>query len=180
MDATGIEHVVERVLRDVPDWVWDGQTLPVPVEHIADSHFGLHVREVEDLRTAPGVPDLPGAQGLSGLLIPSLAEVWVNASETRAWPSRRRFTIGHELGHWCLHRVGSRTVWCRSATVSEAAGNSRPEREEEANVFASGLLMPASLVRREHARVGGNLEALCAAFAVSAKAMTRRLEAKFG
>jgi hypothetical protein len=35
-------------------------------------------------------------------------------------------------------------------------------------------------VRREHARVGGNLEALCATFAVSAKAMTRRLEATFG
>jgi short-chain 2-methylacyl-CoA dehydrogenase len=91
--ASLVEQRAERVLADVPDWIWNGDRLPVPVEHIADSHFGLHVRDVEDLRRAPGVPaDLPAGQGLSGLLLPSLGEIWVNAAEARDWPPRRRFT----------------------------------------------------------------------------------------
>src|ERR687891_145320 len=53
---TGVEQRAERVLAEVPDWIWDGDRLPVPIEHIADSCFGLHVRDVEDVRTAPGVP----------------------------------------------------------------------------------------------------------------------------
>jgi hypothetical protein len=32
MDPTGIERLAERVLRDVPDWGWDSQTLPVPAD----------------------------------------------------------------------------------------------------------------------------------------------------
>jgi hypothetical protein len=43
-----IEKRAERVLEDVPDWIWNGRTLPVPVEDIADSCFGLHVRDVDD------------------------------------------------------------------------------------------------------------------------------------
>ena len=53
-----IEERAERVLASVPDWIWNGDTLPVPVEHIADSCFGLHVRDVDDLSAAPGVPSL--------------------------------------------------------------------------------------------------------------------------
>jgi hypothetical protein len=88
--ASAIEQRAERVLSDAPDWIWDGDRLPVPVEHIADSCFGLHVRDVEDLRHAPGVPsDLPEKHGLSGLLLPSLGEIWVNAAEAREWPSSR-------------------------------------------------------------------------------------------
>jgi hypothetical protein len=112
------EQVAERVLAGLADWVWDGETVPVPVEHIADTSFGLFVRDVEDLTVAPGVPDMPGATGLSGLLLPSLAEIWVNAAEARDWPPRRRFTIGHELGHWVMHRTGQESLFCREVTVA--------------------------------------------------------------
>ena len=44
----------------------------MPVEDIADSWFGLYVREVADLRKAPGVPELSASQSLSGLLLPAL------------------------------------------------------------------------------------------------------------
>ena len=76
----------------VPDWIWNGETLPVPVEDIADSCFGLHVRDVDDLHSAPGVPDLPATQSLSGLLLPARGEIWLNAAEALEWPARRRFT----------------------------------------------------------------------------------------
>ena len=65
-----VEQHAERVLSEIPDWIWDGTSLPVPVEHIADTWFGLHVRDVEDLRTAPGVPALPADAVLSGCCFP--------------------------------------------------------------------------------------------------------------
>ena len=182
------ELVAERVLGEVADWIWDGETLPVPVEHIADTSFGLFVRDVEDLTAAPGVPDLPRATGLSGLLLPSVAEIWVNAAEARDWPPRRRFTIGHELGHWCMHR-GGRPIWCRAHAVDpedrERPGTGRarsayPREESEANEFAAALLMPAHLVRRHYERLrrsdpDGCFQQLCRIFGTSGAAMGRRL-----
>jgi hypothetical protein len=191
--ASAIEQRAEHVLADVPDWIWDGDRLPVPVEHIADSCFGLHVRDVEDLRRAPGVPaELPAGQALSGLLLPSLGEIWVNAAEAREWPPRRRFTIGHELGHWSLHRTGG-AVWCRShavdppnpADAEPAPRGAYPPEESEANEFAAALLMPAHLVKRHYERLrrrdpDGCFQQLCRLFGTSGAAMSRRLRRVIG
>ncbi|MET0513195.1 MAG: ImmA/IrrE family metallo-endopeptidase [Thermoleophilaceae bacterium] len=182
-----IEQRASQVLSGVPDWIWNGDTLPVPVEHIADSCFGLHVRDVADLSSAPGVPALGPDQSLSGLLLPGLGEIWVNAAEAREWPSRRRFTISHELGHWCLHRTEG-TVWCRSHSVDplEVPESEPPPRrayaaeESQANEFAAALLMPAHLVKRHYQRLrrrdpDGSFEELCRIFGASGAAMGRRL-----
>lgn len=176
-----IEAGAERVLARVPEWIWDGETLPVPVESIADDVFGLLVREVDDLAQAPGAPVLGAGQFFSGLLLPGLGEIWINRAEAREWPPRRRFTLAHELGHWCLHRGGA--VYCRAASVAEgpqpAPARARPARapeEEEANRFAAALLMPARLVAREHRR-NPQFETLCERFEVSGAAMERRLRA---
>jgi hypothetical protein len=185
--AESIEQKAVRVLERVPDWIWNGDTLPVPVEHIADSCFGLHVRDVGDLSTAPGVPAPAAGQSLSGLLLPGLGEIWVNAAEAREWPSRRRFTIGHELGHWCLHRARG-AVWCRSHTVDPqeqegppGARRAYPPEESEANEFAAALLMPAHLVQRHYERLrrhdpDGCFGQLCRTFGASGAAMSRRLK----
>ena len=169
-----IEQRAEEVLNGVPDWLWDGRSLPVPVEVIADSHFGLLIRDVDDLTRAPGVPDELKATELSGLLLPDRKEVWVNRTEALQWPPRRRFTIGHELGHWCLHRLQGETVYCRAHAVAE--GDEAPPLgiEDEANVFAAALLMPSNLVRE---RYGRNVDfwALCDEFGASGAAMGRRL-----
>jgi hypothetical protein len=184
-----IERQAERVLGEVPGWIWNANTLPVPVDQIADSCFGLHVRDVEDLRSAPGVPALGTSEGLSGLLLPSLGEIWVNAGEARDWPPRRRFTIGHELGHWCLHRHEG-AVWCRKNAIDPPADDSEaathharrayPPEESEANAFAAALLMPAELVRRHYERLRRQdpddcFMQLCSLFGASGAAMSRRL-----
>jgi IrrE N-terminal-like domain len=175
-----IERRAEAVLAAVPDWIWNGEELPVPIEDIADSYFGLQVRDVEDLSQAPGAPELPEGQSLSGLLLASAGEIWVNADEARQWPPRRRFTIGHELGHWCLHRTTEDALFCRSATVQpdEARGSQvpRPPVEEEASLFAAAVLMPAKLIT-EHYESGCDFFALCDHFGVSGAAMGRRLHA---
>src|SRR3954464_2334452 len=128
-----IERRAEGVLARVPSFVWDGESLPVPVQDIADSCFNLLVREVDDLSAAPGAPDLTPDQSLSGLLLPARGEIWVNAGEAVRAPTRKRFTICHELGHWCMHRDGGRderAVFCRSATVGPDAAPDGPNIEE--------------------------------------------------
>jgi hypothetical protein len=87
-----IERLAEDFLARIPGYVWDGESLPVPIDEIADTHIGLLVRDVEDLGNAPGAPELDDGQTLSGLLLPARGEIWVNAEEARQWPARRRFT----------------------------------------------------------------------------------------
>jgi uncharacterized protein DUF955 len=176
-----IEQRSAEVLAKVPDWMWDGRSLPVPVEDIADSVAGLLVcdKEPEEMAAAPGFPALDEDQTISGLLLPSLGEIWVNAEEARQWPGRRRFTIAHELGHHYLHQRGQGTLFCRHGSVEagEAPADRPPlpEIESEANWFAASLLMPAEMVRRHYAKTGGDFDRLCAIFSSSRAAMGRRL-----
>jgi hypothetical protein len=175
-----IERLAEEFLLGIPNYLWDGATLPVPIEEIADTYAGLLVRDVEDLRAAPGAPELEQGQSLSGLLLPTVGEIWVNAEEARQWPPRRRFTIAHELGHWCLHRDAERNVFCRSSAIEAAPPENRPALplpEEEANAFAAALLMPASLVQQEYIRCKRDFFTLCDTFGASGAAMGRRLHA---
>jgi Zn-dependent peptidase ImmA (M78 family) len=133
---------------------------PVPVEDVADSLCGLRVVEVD------GIAE-------SGMLLPQLREVRVNARECAQAPRRRRFTVAHEIGHWLLHAQGAvpRTVWCRITDGSEPGD----ALEREANRFAAELLMPEAWVRDEAARSGADREALAQRFDVSEIAMGWRL-----
>jgi hypothetical protein len=173
-----IEEWVDEILATVPPYLWDGNTLPIPVDEIASSYYGLLVRDVEDLTIAPGCPRLEEDESLSGLLLAGRGEIWVNAAEGRDWPTRRRFTIGHELGHWVLHRDHGRPLFCRSTIVQpdEETDEDAPDIEEEASAFAAALLMPAELLRREYAR-DRDFDHLCELFNASGAAMGRRLHA---
>jgi hypothetical protein len=186
--ALAAEAAAERELQHLPDWLWDGETPPVPVETIADSHYGLLVREEEELWTLTGLVDVH----ISGLLLPAQREIWVDALEAARAPARRRFTIGHELGHWVLHcRPGDPAagiVHCREETLREEAAVEEdtsgphlaslanyPPRELDANQFAAAMLMPAGLVQAECERLGRDQRELATSFGVSEMAMERRL-----
>ncbi|MBQ1499610.1 MAG: ImmA/IrrE family metallo-endopeptidase [Sphingomonas sp.] len=70
-------------------------------------------------------------------------------NDTITSPGRINFTLGHELGHYLLHRLlFPDGLECRSQDMvrwdSEYA-----EIEHEANVFAAGLLMPLDDFRRQ-------------------------------
>ena len=184
--AEELEQRAEDLLAEVPDWIWNGESLPVPVEEIADTHVGLLVRDVADLSTAPGAPELAPNQSLSGLLLAGKGEIWVNASEGKQWPPRRRFTIGHELGHWRLHREpGQQALFCRKGAIEEGeAGDGptehpkRPPIEDEANVFAAALLMPRHLMREHYERLkheGDCHPRMCRLFGASQIAMGKRM-----
>ena len=179
-----IERRAEEVLARIPDWLWNGESLPVPLDAIADTHYGLLIREVddEDMRRLPGAPTLVGDQTLSGLLLSGPGEIWVNSDEAAQWPQRRRFTIAHELGHYELHCDDERSLFCRSTTVVEDDAERPPleATEDEANAFAAAMLMPAHLISEHYARLRQQPEKdcfieMCRLFGASTKAMGRRL-----
>lgn len=185
LEPAEIERRAGVVLENVPDFIWDGEELPVPVEDIVDSYYGLLVRDVEDMTGAPVPGGLTTGDWISGLLLPAQGEIWINAEDARRWPPRRRFTISHELGHWELHRTGQQTLFCRAGyvdpddlSVAELAEQRppRPPPEEEADIFAAALLMPAPLIHHHRHECRDDVAELCRRFDSSEKAMTRRLE----
>lgn len=181
-----VEDRVAELLDRVPDFIWNGEELPVPVEKIVSNTFGLLIREVEDMTAAPGLEG-ERSSNVSGLLLTGPGEIWVNADEARQWGGRKRFTICHELGHYVIHQDDVEpTVFCRRVEVTEgtldreeAAGTtgSRAELEREADAFAAAMLMPAHLIVERRLALGDDLSRLCDEFGASEKAMRYRLEA---
>ena len=63
---------------------------------------------------------------------------------------RRRFAIAHEIGHLELHRQLSNLALCLVSDLDlKPLEDYRPQSEQEANTFASALLMPEFLFRPE-------------------------------
>lgn len=157
----------------------------MPVERIANSLLGLLIEEHNDIRSLPNAPK--GQGHLSGMLdaAPTEMTIWVDATEARRSPQRRRFTIAHEIGHFRLHVPPAGGVFAdRSKDIRELPRNGGgaaaalpplKQREDEADRFARELLMPELLVT-EHARdTGFNLPALAERFDVSVPAIRLRL-----
>jgi Zn-dependent peptidase ImmA (M78 family) len=64
-------------------------------------------------------------------------------------PGRRRFAIAHEIGHLELHRQISSLALCvvSDLDLRPLEESAYPQSEQEANIFASALLMPDFLFR---------------------------------
>jgi Zn-dependent peptidase ImmA (M78 family) len=64
-------------------------------------------------------------------------------------PGRRRFAIAHEIGHLELHRQTSSIALCVVSDLDQKPleDSAYPQNEQEANIFASALLMPDFLFR---------------------------------
>jgi len=182
-----VERTAYEILARVPEFVWDGETLPVPVEAIVEDAFGLQIRLTDDMHLAPGLEPESG-RDVSGLLLTGLGEIWVNRAEAEQWQGRARFTVGHELGHFVLHRDRlGRTIFCRTVetpgdrtALAEADGQvegiaAERASELEADAFAAALLMPRHLLEPAHRACRGDVETLMAEFGTSEKAMRYRI-----
>jgi Zn-dependent peptidase ImmA (M78 family) len=107
-----------------------------------------------------GVPDLPAIAGRIGLRIREVEADGFDGSLVRALDgpkgiiavnsairelTRKRFTIGHEIGHYLIPHHRSLSNVCRSEDI-ERWHSSITSAEREANEFSAELLLPRRLV----------------------------------
>lgn len=146
MDKEAIEKEVRRLQYEI----WTRRSLrfqlgvpDVPTvfdpRNVAD-HCGLYYEERDRLAT-----DYRGGGEAAGLWQRDRSTILVSR---RYSYEMRRFTAGHEIGHYVLHpHVGDRTLH-REFPVDGTRGL-RPQVEQEADYFAACLLMPHKTVLTE-------------------------------
>lgn len=165
-DTGSPEGLVTAILRHEPEL-----PIPVPIEELC---YQLDIEDIEPLET----------DGFEGGLITDTARsrgiVLVN-EDARA--GRRRFTIGHELGHFLMPshipNAQGRFLCSRKdmALLTAKEVDRRAKMEVEANRFASLILMPPPALRSRLAKKAGpSIEGvldLADQFEVSKEAMAR-------
>lgn len=72
----------------------------------------------------------------------------------------KRFSVAHEIGHYCLPGHVDAIVDARGQHFSKAGFRSTDRYEQEADHFASSLLMPTSLFSAAARRAGAGLKAI--------------------
>jgi len=167
------------------------ESVPTPIEEIAEFDFGMDIIPI---------PGLKAEVGVDAFLASDLATISVDEDAMMHSKVRFRFSLAHELGHHWIHddlyqSVNIRTVpdW---KAVQEKIGDRYFFFEYQANSFAGLILVPpAALKARFTRRVGeakakglkpANLlrhplrqrlvEGLAGEFEVSDQTMTIRLE----
>lgn len=111
---------------------------PVDVDKVA-SLLGIIVDETPDFSAAAS-----DTIGKITLAKDEPARVWINPFENSYTP-RRRFTLAHEIGHFCMHRSKQHEFVDDKSTMSRSESYWN-RSESEANSFAAELLMPAKLI----------------------------------
>jgi Zn-dependent peptidase ImmA (M78 family) len=115
------------------------------IEHLLD-HLGLGLVWEE-------IDESGDDERVLGQLIPAKRLIVLNERHIEALEDRggrlRRFTLGHELGHWLLHSSAARLrslslfdgerIWCRDGSPDPI--------ERQAEMFSAALLIPAQALR---------------------------------
>jgi hypothetical protein len=106
--------------------------IPIPTDVIVRSILGIALEEPEEIP-----PEKCGIQ-IAGYMDRPKGAIVVAQQHRPEW---RRFTMAHEIGHWVIHPD---ETYHRDMPLSggERANLLRPLEEQEADVFASELVMP--------------------------------------
>lgn len=108
---------------------------------------------------------------ISGML-EELEAGWIIRVNSLHHPNRRRFTIAHEIAHFCLHRDRHNHFEDRKFF----RGIERNYMETEANRFAAQLLMPSGILQDLMDAHKGDLGQIAEIFGVSRQALEYRLD----
>lgn len=164
MTKSTIRERVEQLLRECGI-----SKPPVPIDKIA-KHLVIVVR------FAPTRLEVAGALIING----DEAYIAVNDAHSE---NRQRFTIAHEIGHFCLHKQGDHVHFDQDFLPYSQTSRSVlaiNNREVDANQFAAELLMPTSMLEADFVRLRGSEEGSLAVSAsrykVSGAAMESRLQ----
>ncbi len=69
-----------------------------------------------------------------------------------ARPHRRRFSTGHELGHWHHHR--GQSFFCRSSDIGQPLDDRSRNAERQADAYSGDLILPPFMVAPRLERMG--------------------------
>jgi hypothetical protein len=72
--------------------------------------------------------------------------------DERVRASRRRFSTGHELGHWRLHKGLS--FVCRSEDIGQPMNAASKDRERQADAYAGDLILPPFMIEPKLGHLG--------------------------
>ncbi|AHF01980.1 50S ribosomal protein L22 [Thiomicrospira aerophila AL3] len=147
---------VENLLKTAREHGID--TNPIDIKKLASS-LGVQIKSIEMENEVSGYLRKEDGHWIIG----------VNALHH---PNRKRFTIAHELGHYCLH---SKVMDCFEDTVLFRKGETNLY-ETQANKFAAELLMPKDLFLDYIRNKSSEIESIAEHFEVSSMAV--RLRAK--
>lgn len=106
------------------------------------------------------VYEKPAEAGVSGMLIRVGNSFAIAYATHVASEGFRRFSIGHELGHYFLRDHVQHVLGPDGVHQSRAGFGSPDKYEREADLFAVGLLTPRALFRPAVARAGAGLTAI--------------------
>ncbi len=147
---------------------------PIPVEEIIECHLQLDFR-FEDLKSSFGSDDVLGATWIAERKV--RVDESLDPTVHPAKEGRYRFTLGHEAGHWELHRpvleahAGQGVLFASETpppVVCRTSASKEP-MEWQADTFAGYLLMPEEMVRRIWREVFGSTEPYVAVAEIAAR-----------
>lgn len=100
---------------------------------------------------------------------------WVIGVNSLQHPNRQRFTMGHEIGHFILHKdqIGD---GIEDTLLFRASGFGEPGIEKEANEFAAKLLMPEDYFKQEVEKFHGDIKAISRNMKLSSMAVSIRAQ----
>ena len=149
LSDTDIEQVANDLLSDYQNkFTWVPQC-PIPVERIAEKHLGYCIEITDD-----GI--YKDAEILGGIIFADKI-IQVNGS-IENHDGRYSFTIAHELGHHCLHKELFQKLSMESDEHTKMCRETgeKPLAEQQADTFASYLLMPTKFVNKAYIKAFGD------------------------
>ena len=123
--------IAEEIIKGNKDLI-----LPIPIEEIAKV---VGIKEINFLSNI----EFEGA-----LLANAGKTQGIIACNAKANDERKRFTIAHELGHFLIP-THSHNITCISSSISYENRNTFINKEQEANCFASNILVPQYFLKEE-------------------------------
>ena len=144
-----IEQAANDLLSDYQNkFSWDPQC-PIPVERIAEKHLGYRIEITDD--------DIYKDAEILGGIIFADKIIQVNGS-IENHDGRYSFTIAHELGHHCLHKELFQKLSMESDEHTKMCRETgeKPLTEQQADTFASYLLMPTKFVNKAYIKAFGD------------------------
>ena len=149
LSDTDIEQVANDLLNDYENkYQWTPQC-PIPVERIAEKHLGYCIEITDD--------DIYKDTEILGGIIFADKIIQVNGS-IENHDGRYSFTIAHELGHHCLHKELFQKLSMESDEHTKMCRETgeKPLTEQQADTFASYLLMPTQFVNKAYIKAFGD------------------------